>query len=280
LLQGTGRALEIIPVVLQTIKDVKSTEKSVIREELRKRFRPLVYIPDRRRNDPKYVRARLDETWLDQYSLPMCERLRLIDRNRGYHLTSYGERLLLALKKGYFKDQLCRFLVEQDRSQWQILVTMAESPDMTADDLQTKLELKGIVINQHFHLVNLLRLFEVVDVVREQEQRYSVNMARYRAAGGQSDYRSYDEVTHAEFVDALEKSIVAYGLGKSQFVRIEDLRTPTSQRLKWPEEYFDKRLHEVPLCVGKHQLLLSPSPKAQKGGIIRNGRYYTYLTLY
>jgi hypothetical protein len=210
----------------------------------------------------------------------MCERLRLIDRNHGYHLTSYGERLLVAIKNGYFKDQLCQFIVDQDKLEWQILTTLSEFPDITADDLQGKLESKGIVIIQHFHLVNLLRLFQVVDVLKQKEQRYSVNVPRYHAALKQSNFRSYNEVTHADFVDALEKSIIALGLQRSPFVRIEDLRTPTSQKLKWPEEYFDKRLQEVPLSVGKHQLLLSPSPKAQKAGIIRKGRYYTYLTLY
>ena len=124
-------------------------------------------------------------------------------------------------------------------------------------------------------------MFTELDLVRVVGGLYRLNDERYQNLVQDISYRSYEEISHEEFMSVLHTK---YGelrkILKTPYVAIEDLRTPVSIALGWREEYFTRRLEEIPLIVDNKQLLFSPRALARKGGITRNRKYYNYLTVY
>jgi hypothetical protein len=230
------------------------------------------------------IKQHLEKTWLDCYSLPACERFGLILRNDKYRLTAQGLKLTDAKRQGNanFKDALAQILIDQDQKSWKILCALRDFPEGAAvTDLIKKLDSIGNSFEKETSAGDYLRLFMELDLVRVVSELYRLNDERYQSLVRDVSYRSYEEVSHGKFMSVLRTKYQELRKKlKTPYVPIEDLRTPVSIALRWREEYFTRRLEEIPLIVDNKQLLFSPRALARKGGITRNRKYYNYLTVY
>jgi len=282
--------VDLIPLVLDSILHVPSGDRAQIRETLkstildsdkflRKDGHRVYTRKGKLLRKSEDIKQHLEKTWLDCYSLPASERFGLILRNDKYKLTAQGLKLVDAKRQGdaTFKDALAQILIDQDQKNWRILSTLRGFPDgFAVTDLIKKLDFKKEATAGDY-----LRLFTELDLVRVVGGLYRLNDERYQNLVQNIIYRSYEEVGHEEFISVLHtKYRELRKILKTPYVAIEDLRTPVSIALRWREEYFTRRLEEIPLVVGNKQLLFSPRALARKGGITRNRKYYNYLTVY
>jgi hypothetical protein len=200
-------------------------------------------------------------------------------RNDKYRLTATGLKLADARRQAHanFKDALAQILIDQDQKNWGILSALRGFPDgAKVDSLVGKLEFE-----KESSAGDYLRLFMELDLVKVANGVYRLNDERYQNLVHGFNYRSYDEVSDSEFMSVLHpKYRELRKKVKTPYVPIEDLRTPVSIALLWREEYFTRRLEEIPLIVDNKQLLFSPRALARSGGITRNRKYYNYLTIY
>jgi hypothetical protein len=282
--------VDLIPLVLDSTLKVPSGDKAQIRDMLkstilesgkffRKDGRRLYTRKGKLLRTAEDINKHLEKTWLDCYSLPACERFGLMMRNGKYKLTVQGLKLADAKRQGDadFKDALAQILIDQDQKNWKILRTLRGFPEGAAvTDLTQKLDFE-----KETSAGDYLRLFTELDLVRVLGKLYRLNVERYQNLIENVSYRSYEEVGDEEFMAVLHTRYRELRkILKTPYVPIEDLRTPVSIALKWREEYFTKRLEEIPLIVGNKQLLFSPRALARKGGVTRNRKYYNYLTVY
>lgn len=290
LIQGAGRILEIVPIVIKTIAGSRTTDKTLLRNDLMVKFKNAFIMtkggkaystggkPLRSEHE---IKKNLEWTWLDQYALPMCERLRIIRRNGGYRLTSYGEQLAEAIRKGHLKEKLAQFAIKQDKEQWHILEILGESGP---SNLRTLLKIisEKVTVRKPFHLTSLLRLFKVLGLVESEKGKYQLVTDQYQSLMKEVAFRTYDEVSDQEFIDALAKEYrKIVKRRKSPYSPIEELRGAVCKALDyWPEEFFDRRIKEIPLSIFNVQLLFSQAAFPRKNGILRKGRYYNYLSIY
>jgi hypothetical protein len=229
------------------------------------------------------VRHHLFWTWIDQYALPMCKTLMIIiSTKNNFALTSQGKRLAESLGKPEFQDMLRHIVINLDREKWGILEALRKSP-LGFDTLRDEVERSGVHVRKNEHLRKLMSLYEGLGLIKEKPRStYELDQTRYERSMGVLRYRSCDDVDYLEYVTHLyQEWDKQQCLAHSSFVDIDALRSLVSRSLNISESCFNEKLKTIPLRIGDYQLLFSQASfPTENAGVERNGRYYSYISIY
>jgi hypothetical protein len=294
LINGPNWVFDLVRIVVETISKFPNASKKEARDILRRRLQQK-FVKEQDdgwrtvRGDvlktEKELHRHLDWTWLDQYAIPMSVNLSILAVTRErYRLTAHGEKLAASLKKDAFEDTLRNVIILVDQQNWNVLNIIKEQGPIDFDGVKAALEKSGVGVRKEDHLRKLLTLLKTVGLLRDsgrsQFKIYELSEERYLRSSKLLTYNAYDSVNNQAFVDALFQAYREKAKLGSPYVEIDQLRPTVSRLLNWPEEYFNRRLKEIPLRIGSYQLLFSQAAFAKLRSVEREGMYFDYLSIY
>jgi hypothetical protein len=293
LVNGASWALELIPMVVETLSRQPNSAKQEVRESLREQLRTKfvkrqgeywITVQGRILKTEEELAVHIDWTWMDQFAIPMCKHLGILTISRDrYRLTANGQRLAKALRKVGFDDAVRNVAIQVDSAKWMVLRTLKKHGPQNSGEVKKTLEEVNVTVRKDDHLKKYLALMRVIGLVRVEEKHpvtYQLDETRYARSSRLLRYTNYSAVRHERFMRKLYDAYRDKARLDSPYVDIDDLRPIVCFKLNWPEEYFDKRLGEIPLRVGNHQILLSQAAFPRPRGADRSGRYFNYLSMY
>jgi hypothetical protein len=293
LINGGNWGLDLIPIVVDTIDRHEGFSKQELRNFLRDRFLAKfvkkhegkwITVQGRILETEEELRIHIDWTWMDQFAIPICKNFDILtiapDR---YRLTANGERLGKAIGKVGFEDAVRNVIIQVDSSKWKALSLLRENGPLTGGELKITLTKEGVVVRKDDHLKKYMTFMKAIGLVRVTERHpltYEVDETRYVRSSKIEKYKPFEAISNLGFISELYKAYQKRIESKSPYVDIDDLRPAVSLKLDWPEEYFDRKLKEIPLRVERYQVLFSQAAFPRPRGLERNGQYFNYLSIY